>query len=224
VYRPCEQDLTQGDIVDAVPHLHLKLPLTIVRQVTLPGNRQAWAPYPYPPVEGQTPDAPGKTIKGPPFDVARGEYVPVHARFTRAIVLNYECDLAHNEDHCTVAIVRPIDGIHENDRPIIRENRNYSYFHLPADPDVGLEEGYADFRQLTSLHPDVIERVGNRRASLTPEAVRALQAAYYRFLTRRALIDPDVERAERLLRAVAELLGEGKHAEAADTLRQAGYA
>jgi hypothetical protein len=189
MYREPDPDLSQGDIVDGVPHLRLRAPLEIVRRITLRGNRSSWAPFPYPPVEGQTPDAqaPGKSIILEPFHVQQGEHVPVLARFTRAIVLNYDCDLVHEEDHCLVAIVRPLAGVHEDDRPVIRENRNFNYFYLPADDPLGLAEGYADLRQVTCLDPGVIETIGTRKASLTADGVNALMAQFFRFLTRRDL-------------------------------------
>src|SRR6266566_523341 len=101
-YRELDPELSQGDVVDGVPHLRLQSPLEVVRRVTLRGNREMWAPYPYPEVEGKTPDAAGKSISLPPFHVKEGEYLPVLARFTRALVLNYDCDLVHEEDHCLV--------------------------------------------------------------------------------------------------------------------------
>ncbi len=192
LYRVPDAELSQGDIVDGVPHARLTMPLEIIRRITGRGDRQLWSPFPYPPQEGKTPDArtPGKTIILEPFHVKEGEYLPTLSRFTRAIVLNYDCDLVHEEDHCLVAIVRPMAGVHEDDRPTIRENRNFNYFFLPADDELGLEEGYADFRLVTCLDPNVLDVVGTRRASLAPVGVTGLQAQLYRFLTRRDLNAP----------------------------------
>jgi len=189
IYRPVEADLSQGDIVDDVPHLRLTPPLTVVRQFNANKGRIHWAPFPYPPEEGNTPDAQrlGKTIVQQPFDVKKGEFLPVLARFTRAILLNYDCDLQHEEDHCLAAIVRPMAGVHQQDRQNIRDNKNFNYFYLPADKTHGIEEGYADFRQITCLDPALIETLGKRIASLTPTGVKGLQAQLFRFLTRRDL-------------------------------------
>jgi hypothetical protein len=187
MYRTPETELSQGDIVDDVPHFRVRPPLEIVRRWTAKGGREWWIPFPYPPVVGKTPDT-GKTIKLPPFNVKEGEVVPVSCRFTRALILNYDCDLQHEEDHCLVAMVRPITGVHEEDRPTIRENRNFNYFHLPADDDLGLAEGYVDFRQLTCFDPELLDIVGTRKASLTHVGVAGLHSQMFRFFTRRDLI------------------------------------
>lgn len=189
IYRSPGTDLDQGDIIEGVPHLCVRPPLEILRRVTMRGGRQHWAPFPYPPEEGKTPDAtgPGKTISLPPFHVKDGEFLAGHAQFTRAIILNYECDLIHEEDSALVAIVRPMAAVHEEDRQTIRENRNYNHFYLPADEAFELDEGYADFRRVTSLDPALLETVGTRKASLTTVGVKGLQAQFIRFVTRRDL-------------------------------------
>src|SRR5262249_60351438 len=100
---------------------------------------------------------------------------------TRGLVLNYDCDLVNEEDHCLVAIVRPLAGVNEDDRQIIRENRNFNYLFLPRNDDYGLAEAYVDFRQITCLDPELLEKIGTRRASLTPEGILGLQAQLFRF-------------------------------------------
>lgn len=189
MYRLPDPDFSQGDVIDDVPHLRLRPPLEIIRKITVGGGRQQWAPFPYPPEEGKTPDAqrPGKTINLPPFHVKEGEYLTAFSRFTRAILLNCDCDLVHEEDHCLVAIVRPLAVIHEEDRPVIRENRNWSYFFLPADEELGFEEGYVDFRQITCLDPELVATVGKKRASLSSDGLALFHAQMFRFLTRREL-------------------------------------
>ena len=190
MFRAPDPELSQGDIIDDVPHFRVRPPLEIVRTVTFKGNRKYWAPFPYPPEEGKTPDAAGKSIQLPAFHVKEGEYLPVLCRFTRGIVLNYDCDLVNEEDHCLIAIVRPLTGVHEEDRQIIRENRNFNYFFLPRNDEHGLAEAYVDFRQVTCLDPELLVQIGVRKASLTPDGVLALQAQLFRFLTRPDLNKP----------------------------------
>jgi hypothetical protein len=194
-----DAELSQGDIIDGVPHLRLAslhqdpdlrrtAPLEIIRRITVRGDRQQWAPFPYPPQEGKTPDAerPGKTIILAPFHVKEGEFLPVFSQFTRALVLNYDCDLEHDEGHCLVAFIRPMSGVHEEDRQTIRENRNFSHFYLPAADELQLGEGYADLRRVTCLDPELLV-LGTRKASLTEIGIKALHAQLFRFLTRRDL-------------------------------------
>jgi hypothetical protein len=199
LYREPDAELSQGDVIDGIPQIRLNVPLTIIRRVTLRGGKDYWAPYPYPPAPGNTPDAPGKTIVQQPFNFTQGEYTPALARFTRVLVLNHDCDLVENDpahpdrpkpEHCLVAVVRPISGVHEADRDIIRQNRNYHCFFLPSDTDLRLDEGYADFQQVTCVHPALLRAIGSRRASLTPLGVSQLHAQLYRFVTGRELIPP----------------------------------
>jgi hypothetical protein len=183
-------ELSQGDIVDDVPHVRLTGELEVIRQITGPKGRTLWAPFPYPPQEGKTPDAKvaGKTINLRPFHVQEGEYLRVLSRFQRAIVLNYDCDLVHDDDYCIVAVVRPMSGVNERDRSTIRENRNHSHFYLPEDDDLGFAEGYADLRQATCIDPAMLQSIGKLRASLSDVGVKALQAQFFKFVTRRELL------------------------------------
>jgi hypothetical protein len=75
----------------------------------------------------------------------------------------------------------------EDDQQNIRESRNRSYFFLPADEELGLQDGYADFRQITCLDPEVVSSLGKRRASLSADGRRLLQTQLFRFFTRREL-------------------------------------
>lgn len=61
---------------------------------------------------------------------------------------------------------------------------------MPSNDEYGLAEGYADFRQVTCLDPELLDKLGVRKASLAPEGVVALQAQLFRFLTRRDLNTP----------------------------------
>ncbi len=52
IYRPRDAELSQGDIIDGVPHLRLRPQLEIIRQITVRGGRMMWAPFPYPAQDG----------------------------------------------------------------------------------------------------------------------------------------------------------------------------
>jgi hypothetical protein len=187
-YQDPATDLCQGDIVDNLPHLHLKPPLQAFRQTDLPGKHKGWGSYPYPPVEGQTPDAPGKRVKGGALDFKKGELVSAFCQITRAILVNYECDLqpGREPDHCLIAMVRPIHVLNPDHRDIVRNNQNFSHFYLPPYPRLNLEEGYVDLHRITCVHPSLLE-LGKRRTSLTAGGLLDFQAALFRFFTRRDL-------------------------------------
>jgi len=189
MYRVPDPEICQGDIVDDVPHVLLGPPLQVIRRITVRGGRDQWAPFPYPPVEGQMPDSPreGKSINLPPFHPKEGEFVPAMAQFTRAVVLSFDCDAENDTEHCLIAIVRKFSGVHEEDRPTIRNNQCYDAFYLEPDPELGLEEAYVDFTHITSLAPDLVDQLGKKRASLSEIGLQAFHFSFFRFVTRRDL-------------------------------------
>jgi hypothetical protein len=184
-YRPADPTVCQGDIFDGVPHLFLSPPLLALRKVTLAGGREAFGFYEYPPPAEDAPGGPkGKALPGGPFrfNSPKGEQAGASCQVTRAIVLNHDCDIENEPEHRLVALVRPLGPVPPEHQEIIRRNQNFNYFHLPAG--AGLPEAYVDFRRLTSLAPAFLTNA-QRLTSLTVEAVRALQAQLFRFLTRR---------------------------------------
>lgn len=123
----------------------------------------------------------------PPFHVENGEYLPTFAQFTRGMLLNHDCDLVREEEETwLVAMVRPMSGVHGEDRQTIRENRNYSHLYVPADASFGIdEEGYVDLRQITSLHRDTVKALWQPRASLTEVGCNRLRHQLLRFFLER---------------------------------------
>src|SRR5262249_46970810 len=65
-YRPADPDICQGDIIDDVPHLHLRHPLEVVRgPMVAKGKQRIWGLYPYPPQQGDPVNPPqhlGRTV------------------------------------------------------------------------------------------------------------------------------------------------------------------
>ena len=72
------------------------------------------------------------------------------------------------------------------DQEIIRQNRNFSFFYLPATDS--LPELFVDFRRITSLAPEFIPHP-KRVAALGAESIKAFQMQFFLFITRRVLID-----------------------------------
>lgn len=175
-YQGSEQAFRQGDIVADVPHLFLRPPLYALRRVTLAKGREAMGFYPFLPAE----DGPGG-----PFHFADGEEVPALGRLALGIVLNHDCEIENEHEHRLIALVRPLETVEkEEHRRVIVENRNYSFFYLPADVALQLPDSYADFRRITSLSPAFLA-TERRVASLTEKAVKAFQDQLFRFWTHR---------------------------------------
>ncbi|HKB37224.1 MAG TPA: hypothetical protein VKD72_12280 [Gemmataceae bacterium] len=179
--------LSQGDIWENVPQLQrLRPPIQVLRKATLSKGREGYEAHAYPGGEGPSAESAGQAVPGPAFDFKKGEPVPVGCQVARAVVLSYDCDLDNDPDHCLVALVRSFVGLSDGNREVIRGNRNFSFFYLPAEAALGLDESYVDFRRLTAIHPQTLS-LAARRASLGQEAVDALRAQLVRFFTRREL-------------------------------------
>ncbi len=185
-YKDVAPELSQGDILDGIPHLFLRPPLFALRKVILAGGREALGFYEYPPPTEESPGASrGKQLPGGGFHFQAGEQAAALCQVSRAIVLSHDCDIENEKEHRLVALVRPLAPVTDpGHQEIIRQNRNFNYLYLPAAE--GLDEAYVDFRRLTSLSPHFLA-TASRLRSLSGEGVRALQFGFFRFLTHHEL-------------------------------------
>jgi hypothetical protein len=184
-YQAYEDAFRQGDIVADLPHVFLKPPLYALRRVTLAKGREAMGFYPYPPEETGPGGLRGRELPGGAFHFAEGEEVAALCRLALGVVLNHDCEIENEHEHRLIALIRPLAAVEKDEhRRVIVENRNYSFYYLPADGSLGLPECYIDFRRITSLSPDFLTR-GRRVASLTETARKALQDQLFRFWTHR---------------------------------------
>jgi hypothetical protein len=131
--------------------------------------------YPWPIVEGQTPSSGGALD----FKGDKGEQVGARCHITRAMVINHDCDIAHEKQSRLVALIKPLAGISdEESRQNVRKNGNSRYLYLPA-ADFG-PESYVDFQRITAMHPELLDP-SKRLCSLTPDNVVSLQSQIVRF-------------------------------------------
>jgi hypothetical protein len=187
-YRDLEADVSQGDIFDGIPHVHVRDPLEVVREATPKGGRRIYGLYPYPPQPGQEPDAPGRSVQGGPLDLARGEKVATFCQVSQGVLLNHDCDIENEPKHRLVVMIYPLARIADPEhRQVIERNQNYSRFYLPPDTRFG-EAGYVDFRRFTSIHPDLLGR-GTRRTRLSDILMGSLFRQLFLFLQHRRLTD-----------------------------------
>lgn len=180
-YRDVGAEYCQGDLIDDLPSIHLKPdpPLVALRECNLKGNRRGWEPRPSE-LQGT----------GNEPDFKNGEVVPAFCQVSRAILLTHGCEIDKDSKHRLVALVRPLTSIPPESRRIIEENRNFSYFHLPPDEARDIEPAYVDFRRITCIAPELVEK-GKRLASLGEESARGLMNQLIAYLTRRDPIEPD---------------------------------
>lgn len=169
-YRQVDPELCQGDLLARVPQLLLKDQPRLLRKTTLPGNRSGYE------VEDLAEDA-------LPITADEGNLVPAICQVTRALLLTYDCEIDKDKKHRTVALVRPLPAnMPEAERAIIRENRRFSFFYLPAGGEM-LPESYVDFRRVCTVSPRWVDSAA-RLASLTVAARQAMLLQFFRFHAR----------------------------------------
>jgi hypothetical protein len=176
-YRAVDPQLCQGDILERVPHVHVKDQPRPLRATTLPGKKAGY----------QVDDvAPGELPQTP----SEGVLVAASCQVTRAMLLSHGCEIDKDKKHRLIVLIRPVPAnMPEQDRTVIREARNYSYFYLPAG-EGPLTESYVDFRRIGTVAPQWVDSA-TRLASLTEVARQAMLLQFFRFLSRVEL-DPAV--------------------------------
>lgn len=180
LYRDTDDKYCQGDLIDDIPSVHLKSLDGALAKCVLKGNREAWEILPY----GGTSPASGKIP-----DFKGGEKIPAFCQVSRAILLTHGCDIDNDLKHRLVALVRPLAPVAPEVQAVIRENRNFSFMHLPADASRNIDESYIDFRRITCITPELLQQ-GTRLASLSDPGVQAIHERLFRFLTHRDTVLP----------------------------------
>jgi hypothetical protein len=169
-YRAVDPQLCQGDVLERVPHVYLKDHPLPLRPTTLPGKKPGYQLTELPP--GELPKTPDE-----------GVLVPAMCQVTRAMLLTYDCEIDKDTKHRTIALIRPIAAnMPDRDRTIIRENKKYAFFYLPAGGDQ-LPESYVDFRRICTVSPEWVDSA-TRLASLSVDARQAMLLQFFRFLAR----------------------------------------
>jgi hypothetical protein len=168
-YRKVDPKLCRGDVFECVPHLLLKDQPRPLRPATLPGNKSGFLIEDLP--EGTLPQ-PGKEF-----------VVPAACVVARTMLLTYDCEIDKPKSLRTIALVRPLDPkMPQVDRDKVRNNQKLAFFYLPAQ-DGMLPECYVDFRRVSTISPEWVDR-GKKLASLHETARQAMLMRFFLFLTR----------------------------------------
>jgi hypothetical protein len=176
-YRAVDAQLCQGDILERVPHIILKEQPCPLRKATLSKKRMGYELEELP--EGALPTTPGE-----------GMLVAATCQVTRAMLLTHGCEIDKDNKHRLVALIRPMPKEwDEENRKIVKQGRDFSFFYLPAG-EGQLVESYVDFRRICTVAPLWADSM-TRLTSLTEEARHALLLQFFRFLARVEL-DPKV--------------------------------
>jgi hypothetical protein len=109
------------------------------------------------------------------------------------LVIDHGCELDKPDEPRVVhlAQVKPLDGVHEDDRESIVTYHQKRMFFLPesdALPEDHAHDHYADFRFITTLTRDVVDELP-KIASMNEDGRKLLHFQLYRFFARKRLPD-----------------------------------
>lgn len=182
-YLPPKSELCQGDIVRGVPHLYLKPPVDVLRERMVSGERKIIEAHPtplgLPPNEADLVAPPSGGFR---FHQNAGDIIRSPLITALGIVLTYGCEIDNDRKHCHIALIRPLRFVQPDEQKnVVRENRNFAFFHLPAHED-NFEESYVDLRRISTVHPDFV-RHAEKVTSLADDAVQRLLVQFFLYIT-----------------------------------------
>ena len=159
LYQAVTDSISQGDILDAAPHLLLRDPLLTV---TTRGD--------------------GSFIASDAV-VGKTNQTVALSRVGKAIVLTHDCvlDKPHTE-YWQICLLAPLSSLSKDMQGNVRKNRIYRYLHLPAFGG-DIPESFVDFGVVTTVAPSFV-RSANRLVSLSDFGRQAFYTQYIRWITR----------------------------------------
>jgi hypothetical protein len=164
------EKISQGDIFKLIPTVVIDQPLTVVREHTFPKFQSGLLGEEYDSLN-QFPDG------------EKGERIATKCHLAFGVILTDDCEIDKEEKHRLFGLIRPFNtSQHEEDKTIIRNGGNRSYFHLAA-LNALVPEGYVDFRRITTVASSYLHD-SKRVASLSDGARDDLSASLFMYLTR----------------------------------------
>ena len=169
LYESPRGEISQGDILELLPHVYLDKPLLALAKETETILRCSGEPFPH-------------------FDDKNGQQIVASCKRQRAILLSHDCEIdkKHVKGWLTCPVV-PLVSLAPENRDRVKRNRIYAMLYLPRYRDV-VHESFVDFNQITTLDAGYI-KTATRLVSLSDMGRRALYAQFIRWLTRWELRD-----------------------------------
>jgi hypothetical protein len=173
-YAPLGAELSQGDIVAAIPWGLIDDPLTVCRAE----DRSK--------PEGKARYAPVAALRPPPKGV---EIIHARAQIGMGMVLWHDCQIDKFKNQgkpetkwfASIAPVVPLQDSDPDAAAAVREGRRRAFFFLPAFAAIGIEkDSYVDLRHIWPLRRSLLS---DRRGALSLEARNDLYAHLFTFLT-----------------------------------------
>jgi len=161
-YEPPSSTLSQGDILEVLPHAHLKYPARLLEA----REEGLLAPL----------EVEGHGSAGRATGIAS-------LRFERAILLSHDCEIDKPRiENWIVSPIVPMSEIPGPSHADARKNKIFHFVHLPAHREI-LEESVIVLNQVTTLEK-IFVTSALRVLSLSDIGRRALYAQHIRWLTR----------------------------------------
>lgn len=167
LWAPCiERDLSQGDIVDAVPVGVAVDPIQFLKKASLKGGKPGWM-----------------VSSKPQSKEGNLEYWPTRGRLVPVVVLSHSCDLDKPDRRARV-VVAPVtgaSGLTSSAWMTILSSGRRAMLPLPGLP--GLGDAYADLRLTCTVDRSYIDTCA-RLASMSAPGVTRLQVHFVGFVAR----------------------------------------
>lgn len=161
--------LSQGDILESVALGLLASPTVFLRHATGKGGADGWA------------------VSTSPVVRANRVNFLASGAMSAAIVLSHDCEIDKEQSRVIVAPLKPIGSVAAEHQEHILQQGSWAHVALPDVPSLGT--CFADFRSTTALDRSSVSSTA-RLASMSPAAVKLLQARLVGFFTRLALPPP----------------------------------
>lgn len=174
LYEAPRPEISQGDILDLLPHVYLNRPLFALSKEAETIFRVTGEPYPQ-------------------FDDRHGQDVVATCKRSRAILITQDCEIDKPQVvHWMICPVVPASRLRPENVDRLKRNRIYSMLYLPRYADA-LGESFVDFTHITTLDAEYVKNA-QRIISLSDMGRRGLYVQFLRWLTRwelREIVCPD---------------------------------
>ncbi len=166
LYESPRPEISQGDIVELLPHVSLDKPLLALHK------------------EGETETvfrATGEPYTS--FNDKDGQAVIAKCKRSRGVLISHDCEVDKPQvKKWLVCPVVPMDRLQPKNHDLVKRNRIFSMLYLPKFDKITVDS-FVDFNQITTLDSEFI-KAGKRIISLSDIGRRALYVQFVRWLTR----------------------------------------
>jgi hypothetical protein len=166
LYEPPRLEISQGDIVEVLPHSYLEKPL-----LSLHAERETELVF---------------RAMGEPhtnFNDKDGQPVVARCKRSKAILINHDCEIDKPQaNKWLICPVVPMDRLQPKNHDLLKRNRIFSMLYLPKFDEI-LVDSFVDFNQVTTIDKEFVKST-KRIISLSDLGRRALYVQFIRWLTR----------------------------------------